>query len=177
MNVTIQQFADRWMEWHYRNFNEQGELRHKGNHAQNYGSKPTNKEKSMPSIEDVYQSTSRYLKAEDLQGGKPVVEIESAEAVENTYNGETKHQIVLTFTGKDKVLGLNVTNARRIAMLTGTTDYTQWIGFKLKLYVDQTDFNGKTVDCIRIWPDLPEQTNDRAKAAAAAHASDSDIPF
>lgn len=128
-------------------------------------------------LNDIYGSSSKYLKAADLQGGKPVVEIEDATVQENTYNGETRKQIVLTFAGKEKVLGLNVTNARRISQLIGTEDYNDWIGYRIKLYVDQTEMDGKTVDCIRVFPDLPEQTNARAKAAAASADHDDEIPF
>lgn len=128
------------------------------------------------SLEDIYGSSSKFLKAADLQHQKPVVEIEDADVHENTYNGETKKQIVLRFAGKDKVLGLNKTNARRIAALIGTEDFTEWIGWRIRLYVDQTDLDGKTVDCVRIFPDLPEQTNNKAKAATAGNEVE-DIPF
>lgn len=127
------------------------------------------------SLEDIYGGSSKFLKAADLQGGKPIVEIEDAAIHENTYNGETKKQIVLTFAGKDKVLGLNKTNARRIAQLIGTEDFNDWIGYKIRLYVDQTDLDGKTVDCIRVFPDLPDgQPTGKAKAAVA---DDDSIPF
>jgi hypothetical protein len=105
---------------------------------------------------------------------KPVLEIESAEVQENTYNGETKKQIVLTFVGKDKVLGLNVTNARRLSQLI-SPDTDEWVGYRIKLFIDQTEMDGKTVDCIRIHPDLPEQVNQRARAATAN--DDSEPPF
>jgi hypothetical protein len=124
-------------------------------------------------LADIYGSSSSWLKASDLQGGKPIVTIEAAEVRENNYNGETKKQIVLTFEGKEKVLGLNVTNARRIADLTGTSDYHEWVGYKLKLFVDKTEVDGRTVDCIRIFPELPEQP---AHKVAAASAND-DVPF
>lgn len=128
----------------------------------------------MANIDDIYRSTSKFLKAADLNHGKPVVEIESAEVHENTYNGEVKQQIVLSFIGKDKVLGLNVTNARRIAQLTGTGDFTEWPGFRIRLFVDQTELDGKTVDCIRIFPDLPEQTDPQKRKAPAY---DDEVPF
>jgi hypothetical protein len=129
----------------------------------------------MASIDDIYKSNSKFLKAADLNGGKPIVEIETAEVHENTYNGEVKQQIVLTFKDKEKVLGLNVTNARRIAALIGTTDFHDWPGWRLRLYTDQTDLDGKTVDCIRVFPDLPEQAN--GKVAAPTSGADDDIPF
>jgi hypothetical protein len=131
----------------------------------------------MSSIDDIYTTNSKFLKAADLNNQKPVVEIANAEVHENTYNGETKKQVVLSFTGKDKVLGLNKTNARRISQLIGTDDFTDWIGWRIRLYVDQTDLDGKTVDCIRIFPDLPEQSNEKAKAATATAHNLDDPPF
>lgn len=131
-------------------------------------------------IDEVYKSNSKFLKAADLivdgRPTKPTVEIETAEVQENTYNGETKKQIVLTFVGKEKVLGLNVTNARRISQLI-SPDTDEWPGYRIKLYVDQTEMDGKTVDCIRIFPDLPEQTHQRARAATASDGDEDQIPF
>lgn len=134
----------------------------------------------MPSIEDIYKSNSTFLKAADLNGQKPVVEIESAEVRENEYNGETRTQVVLSFVGKEKVLGLNVTNARRIAQLFETHDTDDWVGGKIRLYVDQTQLqDGRTVDCIRIFPDLPEQSQARAASASftGQPKNDEEIPF
>lgn len=132
-------------------------------------------------LNDIYESTSNWIKAADLKGTKPVVEIETALVKENTYNGETKKQIVLTFVGKEKQLGLNFTNAQRISQLIGTEDFQQWVGWRIKLYTDQTKLqNGQTVDCVRVMPDLPEQTSERAKAATANYsgpAAEEEIPF
>lgn len=109
-------------------------------------------------LNDIYESTSQWLKAADLKGTKPIVQIATATVEENTYNGETKKQIVLTFTGKDKKLGLNFTNANRIGQLFETTDITKWPGRSIRLYTDTTKMNtGQTVPCIRVFPDLPEQ--------------------
>jgi hypothetical protein len=99
-------------------------------------------------IDDIYKSNSKFLKAADLvvdgKSLKPVLEIETAEVQENTYNGETKKQIV-----------------------------------------DQTDMDGKTVDCIRVFPDLPEQPEERRQRFSgpeggfnpARDQDDSSIPF
>lgn len=128
-------------------------------------------------LNDIYGSNSQWLKAEDLQGAKPVVTIASAEVKENTYNGETKKQIVLTFEGKDKQLGLNFTNASRIVELLGTENYEEWVGASIKLFTDKTTLaDGRTVPCIRIFPELPE-TAPKAKAKAATASDDEEIPF
>ncbi len=128
-------------------------------------------------LNDIYGSNSQWLKAEDLQGAKPVVVIESAEVRENTYNGETKKQIVLKFQGKEKQLGLNFTNASRIAELLGTDNFPEWVGASIKLFTDKTTLaDGRTVPCIRIFPELP---NGAAPVAPVAEspADESEIPF
>lgn len=127
-------------------------------------------------LNDVYESNSQWLKAADLKGSKPIVEIETASVVENDYNGEKKKQIVLTFVGKDKKLGLNFTNAQRISQLIDTTDFSKWIGYRIRLYTDQTKMqSGQTVPCIRIFPDLPEQ-GDAREPQARQPISDNDAP-
>lgn len=129
----------------------------------------------MPTIDDVYRSSSSYLKAADIPHNvKPVVEIESAEMRENKYGEEIKKQVVLSFVGKEKVLGLNVTNARRIAQLLDTSDFTQWVGYRIRLYVDQTEMDGKTYDCIRVFPDLPEQSDEKKESSAVMAAAAGD---
>lgn len=133
-------------------------------------------------LNDIYESNSQWLKADDIKGHKPIVTIEKAEVKENTFNGETKKQIVLTFEGKDKQLGLNFTNASKIAELTGTEDYSEWVGVSLKLMVEKVKFQNGMVDAIRIFPELPEG---QQKAVAATQQftgtpqpnADDDIPF
>lgn len=132
------------------------------------------------SLNDIYGGNSSWLKAEDLKGAKPVVVIANAEIRENTYNGETKKQIVLSFEGKEKVLGLNFTNASKIAELTGSDNYLEWIGTAIKLYTDTTKLqDGRSVPCIRIFPELPEMSNAAPPPQQySGPADDSDsIPF
>jgi hypothetical protein len=129
-------------------------------------------------FEEIYGSNSQWLKADDLQGAKPVVVIESAEVKENTYNGETKKQIVLKFQGKDKLLGLNFTNASHLAELTGTQDYTKWIGTAIKLYATTVKVDGVPKPAIRIFPELPNSAAAAtAPAFSGAPTADDDIPF
>lgn len=134
----------------------------------------------MAQLSDVYGSNSQWLKAEDLQGAKPVVTIETAEIKENTYNGETKKQIVLKFVGKEKQLGLNFTNASRLADLFGTQNFEDWIGGAIKLYTDKTTLqDGRSVPCIRIFPDLPPQPQGRQVPVVNmdSEPDDGDIPW
>lgn len=106
-------------------------------------------------LNDIYESNSQWLKSADIKGHTPIVTIESASVRENNYDGEAKKQIVLTFAGKDKQLGLNFTNASKIAELTGTEDYTKWVGTSIKLYVEKVKGPQGMVDGIRVFPELP----------------------
>ena len=137
-------------------------------------------------IHDLYKSTSSYLKVEDLQGNRVVVQIESY-TVENMKgkDGEPdKPQVVLTFAGKDKRLGLNKTNAERIATLANSPDPDAWIGAKIKLIPATTQFQGKNVPCIRISEEFFEPPVKPVVKAAPAYSgsqpadiNDDDIPF
>lgn len=110
----------------------------------------------MPKLNDIYDSGGTFLKADDIKGTKPIVTIETAEVVETDYGQGPKKQIVLTFVGREKKLGLNFTNASKIAELTGTEDFDEWVGVAIKLYVERVKFQDRMVDAVRIFPDLPE---------------------
>ena len=116
-------------------------------------------------INDVYQSSSNFLKAVDLKGQTiPLTISEIGTHVFDEGTPKQKTQIVLSFEGKDKKLGLNATNARTIGALLGD-DTDGWIGKQIKIYPTKTEFAGQTVDCIRIY---------EAPPAVAEH---DDIPF
>jgi hypothetical protein len=92
---------------------------------------------------------SNWLKAEDLNGNTAVVTIESCE-IETVDKSTGKKQIVLAFEGKQKRLGLNVTNAKKIAEITGEDDTDAWVGHRICLYPTEVDFKGSQVEAIRI---------------------------
>ena len=125
-------------------------------------------------IKDIYTSTSNFLKVDDLAGKRVVVEIESFKVAE--VGDEHKKQIVLTFKGKEKVLGLNKTNAEQIARLVGSDDADLWIGCKIKLKPAMTTFAGKDTPCIRISDEFFEPAPNRTAPASIA-PSDDEIPF
>lgn len=103
-------------------------------------------------IHDIYTSESKYLRAENLPPSSRVpVTIESFEIGSfKDDQGVEKKQVCLKFVGKDKLLGLNKTNATTIEALIGSPDVDTWAGYQIKLYRTKTDFGGKQVDCIRI---------------------------
>lgn len=91
---------------------------------------------------------SKYLKAADLGSGDVAVTIKEVriEAV-----GQTKQdKPILYFKGAPKGLVLNQTNSKRIASIARSNDTDDWKGVKIVLYSTETEFQGDTVDCIRV---------------------------
>jgi arabinogalactan endo-1,4-beta-galactosidase len=119
---------------------------------------------------------SNYLKAADLNDRNVKVVMDRVEMED--IGGD--HKPILYFQGKDKGLVLNKTNSNNIAAAYGD-DTDAWAGCELVIYPAMTDFQGKTVPCIRV---RSPTAKDRAPAAAARPAprsenpaDDSDIPF
>jgi hypothetical protein len=126
---------------------------------------------------------SKYLKAPDLAGGMPTVTI-SHVAVEEVGEGERKPCIY--FVGKEKGVVLNKTNATNISDIYGP-DTDDWTGKKVTLFTAWVDFNGRSVESIRIRkPDAARQQPAQAPAQEQApprfdsdpgFQPDEDIPF
>lgn len=119
-------------------------------------------EESMTTLDEIYPSKGgNSLKATDLQGREILVTIASHEVVD--FNDGKK--IVLTFTGKDKTLVTNKTNAKAIGAAFGE-EPSGWTGKNIYLYPATTEYNNQTVPCIRVRPELPK-----------ADELNDDIPF
>jgi len=127
---------------------------------------------------------SEYLKAADLRDRNVLVVIDHVEMKDI---GDD-HKPVLFFQGKDKGMVLNKTNANNIAAAHGD-DTDDWTGKEIVLFPAMVDFQGKTVQAIRV---RAPRASDRPKpqivtasgGAAAVRAApepppieDSDIPF
>lgn len=131
----------------------------------------------MPNINDAFPSN--YLKASDLNGQQPVVTIDRVgfEAV----GREKEMKPVLYFVGKEKGMVLNKTNGKNIAGLVGSFQTEDWSGMKIRLYATHVEFNGETVETIRIKA-APPNGNGSARPVPPPppvdeHLDDSDIPF
>jgi hypothetical protein len=90
---------------------------------------------------------SNYLKAADLQGREIPVMIDR---VEMESFGQDQKAIVY-FRGKQKGVVLNKTNAMNIAGAYGD-DTDGWVNQPVVLFSVWTDFQGKSVQAIRIRP-------------------------
>jgi len=97
-------------------------------------------------INEIYQSNSDYLKADDIKGkGDVTVQIEGI----GTKDFDDGSKLVLSFVGKEKSLVLNKTNASIIAEMLGN-DTDDWPGGNIDLYAARVEFSGKIVDAIRV---------------------------
>lgn len=88
---------------------------------------------------------SNYLKAADLQGKSPLVKIDRVAYEE--INNERK--LAMYFVGKDKPMILNKTNANTIASAYGQ-DTDDWCDAEIVLFMAMVDFQGKTVEALRV---------------------------
>jgi len=88
---------------------------------------------------------SDYLKAADMQG-RPFVLTMKAVIIDKI--GDDQKPVVF-FNETEKGLVLNKTNANNISVVYGDeTDV--WVGKQIELYPATTDFQGRTVDCVRV---------------------------
>lgn len=136
----------------------------------------------MPNIQDAFPSN--YLKASDLKGSQPVVTIDR---VEFEPVGRTKEmKPVLYLVGKEKGIVLNKTNANNITNLAGTGETEQWTGVRIRLYATHVEFQGESVEAIRIKAAPPQaagaarpspQPPPQPEPAEAMAITDEDIPF
>lgn len=104
-------------------------------------------------INDAFPS--KYLKASDIDGN-PTVEI--AQVVEEEVGRDKEMRPVLYFHGSEKGIILNKTNANNIAKLYGfETD--DWAGKKVMLGTQYVDFQGQSVEAIRVYPPKRQSAN------------------
>jgi hypothetical protein len=90
---------------------------------------------------------SPHLEAADLCGKDNVVTIKT---VGFSLVGEAKvNKGVVYYDEFDRGMVLNRTNLKRVIALHGA-ETDKWIGKKITLYPSETDFQGKTVPCIRV---------------------------
>ena len=97
---------------------------------------------------------SNYLKASELQGRD--VTVTMANVVFETIGQDRKP--VLYFAGTKKGMVLNKTNSNNIAMLYGQ-ETDNWVGKKITLFPCMVDYQGKSVEAVRIRGASPTNGN------------------
>lgn len=99
-------------------------------------------------INDAFPSN--YLKAADLKG--KVITVVMANVAHEKIGDDDK--LILYFDGKEKGLVLNKTNANNIAAIYGP-ETDSWRGQKVALATAWVDFQGRSVEAIRVRPAQP----------------------
>ena len=96
---------------------------------------------------EIYRS--KFMKSDDLNGRTATYTVTDCAA--DTIGDDTK--LVLAFSETDKPLVLNKTNATIMAELHGP-ETDGWEGKQIKLVPATTQYQGKTVKCTRISPEI-----------------------
>ena len=96
------------------------------------------------SIDQMFPS--KYLSSDDLDGKTVKAKISSLDQ-EKMRDGTTK--FILSFDGRSKGLVLNKTNGKALATAFGK-DSGGWMGKEIELFSIPVDFQGRTVNGIRL---------------------------
>ncbi len=117
---------------------------------------------------------SKYVKAADLKGEEVNVVISD---VTMELLGDDR-KLVLRFQGRNKGMVCNKTNAQRIAHLYGQ-DTDGWIGKEIVLASEMVDYQGKTMEGLRVRKPAPKAAPKAKQPAPPADdaMADDDIPF
>jgi hypothetical protein len=110
-------------------------------------------------INDAFPSN--YLKSSDLKGTTPTVTM--SHVISEQLGDDRK--LVLYFQNKEKGMVLNKTNANNIASIYGP-ETEGWTGKKVMLAVAWVDFQGRSVEAIRVRPPAhqPSQTEQNIRS-------------
>jgi hypothetical protein len=98
-------------------------------------------------IDEIFQS--KYLKVSDLPEDSALPVTIRKVAVEEI-GMERDRKPVIYFQDLEKSLVLNKTNAKTIAKLTGSGEMDDWVGTTIYLYRAEVEFQGETVEAIRV---------------------------
>jgi hypothetical protein len=134
----------------------------------------TQPERTDMKISDAFPSN--YLKATDLQDRNVIVSINY---VKMDKIGEDDKP-VLFFVGKEKGMVLNKTNANNIAAIYGD-DTQAWRDKEIVLFPAMVDFQGKTVEAIRVRApqpkDRPRKPDPITTGRPETELTDDEVPF
>jgi hypothetical protein len=97
-----------------------------------------------PSAYDIYEF---YIEPSDLKGQSHSVKIAKV-ALEDIFDPISKHdqkKIVLSFEQRKKKMPLNKTQVAALIEITGTDDYSQWVGATITLTPAQASNRKDTI--------------------------------
>ena len=106
-------------------------------------------EAKMADYSKMYESESKFLKADDLKGQAIKVVISGAKVEPMTADPNGDHKLVVYFEGKEKGVALNQTNFKTLAGAFGS-DSDYWMGKTIELFSMMVDYQGKMVPALRL---------------------------
>jgi hypothetical protein len=125
----------------------------------------------MVNINNVF--TSDYLRAADLEEKPHLVTIKDVGMV--TMQDNTQ-KLLVTFNEFDRGLLLNKTNAYNLSEYLGP-DTDAWVGHQTVLFTAWVDFQGKSVEAIRVRKPKPQAAKPAAAPTPAPRELDDRVPF
>ena len=115
----------------------------------------------MPNVNDFFPSN--YIKASDLKGAQPVVTIDRVEYEAVGRQKEMKG--IVYFRGKTKGMVLNRTNCNKIVEIAQSPITEEWPGVQVQLFATMVEFQGDTVEAIRVKAPARAKTVTKPKPA------------
>jgi len=128
-------------------------------------------------------SQSKYLKQTDLADVDEItVTIASIDSVNVAKQGEeVRERAVVSFREDYKPMVFNKTNLVRCAKIFASTDTDDWIGKKIRIYVDEdVSMGGEIVGGLRVKPvpkKVPQAPVKPASKSGGIPEMSDDIPF
>ena len=100
----------------------------------------------MADINEIYGSGGNFLKTTDIEKGK-IMDCKVVSVAVKEIGDDRK--LVIELEG-GKAFVLNKTNAAQLANNLGTPDYEKWPGKTFKIFRTMTNYQGSTVECLRV---------------------------
>ena len=104
-------------------------------------------------VDDFFPS--RFMKAADVNKESPVLTI--ADINLEVIGEDNQEKLVLSFLQTNKELVLNRTNSNNLQTIYGEGP-NGWIGKHVELYTTFVDFRGKSIEAVRIKPQIPTES-------------------
>jgi hypothetical protein len=120
---------------------------------------------------------SKYLKADDADPDL-IVTIRKVDMEKVGQGAKQETKPVVYFTGQDKGMVLNKTNARMIAKIAGDDDTDRWPGTKIRIIATEVEFQGDLVMALRV-REIKKKSGlaQEHPESVDAPIDDRDIPF
>jgi hypothetical protein len=131
----------------------------------------------MEDVNDIYSAGGRFFKAIDIINEPRILTITSVQP-ETMKDG--KRKLKLEFHEDEHCLLVNKTNAMIISSAYGS-DWSSWVGRKIKLRCGKTTYQSRLVDCINVEVSkMPAQMSVKQQAEPNElnpPPNDDEIPF